>query len=196
MMNTKHNGSSKTTIVSSTSPSPTSSSATASAPSPVLTDDEQARVDFYRTYDVMTGVRIAATLGGFFMLMVLLVLYKSKSKTERALEDPNIVAAVKAEAEEEERQITAALEATAYQVLNPRKSRRSLDTCSSSVSPAWIRNTTRFSSIGGYSSLLEPPIANPLSKMPCSIDEDSPPEERSIYDDLSTFYNRFVIITF
>lgn len=44
---------------------------------------EQERIDFYRTYDVMTGVRIAATLGGFFGLMVILVLYKSKSKTEK-----------------------------------------------------------------------------------------------------------------
>lgn len=39
--------------------------------------------EYYKTYDVMTGVRIAATLGSFFGLMVLLVLYKSKSKTEK-----------------------------------------------------------------------------------------------------------------
>lgn len=36
--------------------------------------------EYYKTYDVMTGVRIAATLGSFFGLMVLLILYKSKSK--------------------------------------------------------------------------------------------------------------------
>lgn len=41
--------------------------------------------EYYKTYDVMTGVRIAATLGSFFGLMVLLVLYKSKSKVLRKL---------------------------------------------------------------------------------------------------------------
>lgn len=45
----------------------------------------------------MTGVRIAATLGGFFALMVILVVYKSKSKTEKALEDPKLAAAAVAE---------------------------------------------------------------------------------------------------
>lgn len=143
---------------------------------------EQERIDYYKTYDVMTGIRIAATLGGFFALMVLLVLYKSKSKTEKALEDPNLAAAAVAEAEEEERQIAAALEATAYEQLNPRRTRRSLD----NTSPAgWIRNTTRFSSVGGYSSLLEPPTRT-HSRLPCSIDEDSPPE----YDDLYSYYNQ------
>lgn len=43
--------------------------------------------EYYKTYDVMTGVRIAATLGSFFGLMVLLVLYKSKSKTEKVIDD-------------------------------------------------------------------------------------------------------------
>lgn len=27
---------------------------------------DRVRIEFYATYDVMTGVRIAATLGGFF----------------------------------------------------------------------------------------------------------------------------------
>lgn len=85
------------------------------------TSTDQVKINFYRTYDVMTGVRIAATLGGFFVLMVILVVYKSKSKTERALRDPDIAAAATAEAEEEERQISA-LEATVYQTLNTRKS--------------------------------------------------------------------------
>lgn len=148
---------------------------------------ELNKINYYKTYDVMTGIRIAATLGGFFALMVLLVLYKSKSKTEKALEDPNLQAAAVAEAEEEERQIAAALEATAYQQLNPRKTRRSLD---NSCSPAgWVRSTTRFSSVGGYSSLLEPPTRT-HSKLPCSIDEDSPPEDKSLHDDLSAYYNR------
>ncbi|XP_063923252.1 uncharacterized protein LOC135137501 [Zophobas morio] len=142
-------------------------------------------MEFYKTYDVMTGVRIAATLGGFFGLMVLLVLYKSKSKTEKALEDPDFTAAAVAEVEEEERQLAAVLEATAYQQLNPRKGRRSLDT--SSIPPGWIKTTTRFSSVGGYSSLMEPPTRT-HSRLPCFIDEDSPPEEdRSLYDDV--YYN-------
>lgn len=47
---------------------------------------EQMRMEFYATYDVMTGVRIAATLGGFFGLMVFLVIYKSRSRsTTKAL---------------------------------------------------------------------------------------------------------------
>lgn len=43
-------------------------------------------MEFYATYDVMTGVRIAATLGGFFGLMVFLVIYKSRTRsTAKAL---------------------------------------------------------------------------------------------------------------
>ncbi|XP_047122264.1 uncharacterized protein LOC124805739 [Schistocerca piceifrons] len=41
---------------------------------------EVARAEFYGTYDPMTGIRIAGTLGGFFSLMVLLVVYKSRCK--------------------------------------------------------------------------------------------------------------------
>lgn len=29
---------------------------------------DRVRIEFYATYDVMTGVRIAATLGGFFCI--------------------------------------------------------------------------------------------------------------------------------
>lgn len=90
-------------------------------PTTNCTAEEQVKINFYRTYDVMTGVRIAATLGGFFVLMVILVVYKSKSKTERALKDPTLTAAATAEVEEEERQMSA-LEATVYQTLNTRKS--------------------------------------------------------------------------
>ena len=43
------------------------------------------RAEFFATYDVMTGVRIAATLGGFFFLMVFLIVYKSRSHSVRAL---------------------------------------------------------------------------------------------------------------
>lgn len=42
-------------------------------------------MEFYATYDVMTGVRIAATLGGFFGLMVFLVIYKSRSHSSHPL---------------------------------------------------------------------------------------------------------------
>ncbi|KAJ8954107.1 hypothetical protein NQ314_007157 [Rhamnusium bicolor] len=106
--------------------------------------------------------------------------------TEKAMEDPNFTAAAVAEVEEEERQLQLVLEATAYQQLNPRRSRRSLDT--SSMPPGWSKNSTRFSSVGGYSSLLEPPT-RPHSRLPCFIDEDSPPEDAgSLYEDV--YYNR------
>ncbi|XP_060531130.1 uncharacterized protein LOC132704856 [Cylas formicarius] len=149
---------------------------------PVSTYDPR---EYYKTYDVMTGIRIAATLGSFFGLMVLLVLYKSKSKTEKALEDPNFTAAAVAEVEEEERQIQLAMEDIVYQQLNPRRSsRRSLETSSA---PHGFSRSSRFSSIGGYSSLLEPPI-RVSPRLPCFIDEDSPPEDgTSIYDEV--YYN-------
>lgn len=41
---------------------------------------ERIRAEFFSTYDVMTGVRIATTLGGFFGLMVFLVIYKSRGE--------------------------------------------------------------------------------------------------------------------
>lgn len=46
---------------------------------------ERIRVEFFATYDVMTGVRIAATLGGFFGLMVFLVVYKSRGETHETM---------------------------------------------------------------------------------------------------------------
>lgn len=73
------------------------STTTLQPPSPTLSPKEIMRNNFYKTYDAMTGVRIAATLGGFFALMVILVVYKSKSKTEKALEDPKLAAAAVAE---------------------------------------------------------------------------------------------------
>lgn len=42
-------------------------------------------MEFYATYDVMTGVRIAATLGGFFGLMVFLVVYKSRGESQETI---------------------------------------------------------------------------------------------------------------
>lgn len=51
----------------------------------VAAERERARIEFYAAYDVMTGVRIAATLGGFFGLMVFLVIYKSRSHSSSSL---------------------------------------------------------------------------------------------------------------
>lgn len=48
-------------------------------------DRLRMREEFYATYDVMTGIRIAATLGGFFFLMVFLIVYKSRSHSIKAL---------------------------------------------------------------------------------------------------------------
>uniref|UniRef100_T1HNF2 Uncharacterized protein n=1 Tax=Rhodnius prolixus TaxID=13249 RepID=T1HNF2_RHOPR len=53
----------------------------------------------------MTGVRIAATLGGFFSLMVLLVVYKSKCKS-RSVSEEDLAAVAAAVVEEEERKET------------------------------------------------------------------------------------------
>lgn len=115
---------------------------------------DRVRIEFYATYDVMTGVRIAATLGGFFALMVFLIVYKSRSKSVKALNDPKLVELAEAvvaeeQAVEEERQLTAALE----EALSERaRSRPSL-----SEEPPWPR-TARFASYGGgYGSLLTPP---------------------------------------
>uniref|UniRef100_A0A1E1W4H5 Uncharacterized protein n=1 Tax=Pectinophora gossypiella TaxID=13191 RepID=A0A1E1W4H5_PECGO len=117
-------------------------------------DRDRVRIEFYATYDVMTGVRIAATLGGFFALMVFLIVYKSRSKSVKALNDPKIVELAEAvvaeeEAVEEERQLTAALE----EALSERaRSRPSIG-----EEPPWPR-TARFMSYGGgYGSLLAPP---------------------------------------
>lgn len=155
-----------------------------STPPPTTTPDPKL---YYESYDVMTGVRIAATLGGFFGLMVILVLYKSKSKTEKALEDPDFTAAAVAEVEKEERQLQAVLEATAYQQLNPKRIRRSLDAASPYNAKAHHHNM-RFSSIGGYSTLMEPPTRT-HSRLPCLEDQDMfcEDEDKSFYNDV--YYN-------
>lgn len=46
---------------------------------------ERIRAEFFATYDVMTGVRIAATLGGFFGLMVFLIVWKSRSSSNETM---------------------------------------------------------------------------------------------------------------
>lgn len=47
-------------------------------------------MEFFAKYDVMTGIRIAATLGGFFIFMVFLVVYKSRSKSSKALKEMQV----------------------------------------------------------------------------------------------------------
>lgn len=84
-------------LMASQSTESTLTTSTIGTTSATVSDKELIKINFYRTYDVMTGIRIAATLGGFFVLMVLLVVYKSKSKTEKALEDPALAAAAVAE---------------------------------------------------------------------------------------------------
>lgn len=49
---------------------------------------EQIREEYYRTYEPLTGVRIAATLGGFFGFICLMVLYKTKCKPQRDYKPP------------------------------------------------------------------------------------------------------------
>ncbi|XP_060849606.1 uncharacterized protein LOC132928758 [Rhopalosiphum padi] len=69
--------------------------------SDIMIKRQMIRAEFYNTYDVMTGIRIASTLGGFFLMMVLLVLYKSKCKT-RSLSDQHLEAVIKAAVDQEE----------------------------------------------------------------------------------------------
>lgn len=109
----------------------------------------------------MTGVRIAATLGGFFSLMVLLVVYKSKCKS-KSLSDEHLNAAAAAVAIQDEEQQLAAAAACIYSrtlcASSVRGPRRSLGNMSA---PAVViaRGARRFSSIGGYSAL-EPPSSS------------------------------------
>lgn len=91
-----------------------------------LTEAENAaerariRAEFFATYDVMTGVRIAATLGGFFGLMVFLIVWKSRSssnETLKVLKDPKMAAvAAVCMQEEEERELQEAIVATGMSI--------------------------------------------------------------------------------
>ncbi|XP_012280069.1 uncharacterized protein LOC105699547 [Orussus abietinus] len=142
----------------------TPTSSTAPEATPTLSEREQLKIEFYKTYDVMTGVRIAATLGGFFGIMVLLVVYKSRCKANKQLDDPRLTAAAEAavaEAEAEERALAAALEAIARMPPRPaRGPRRSLCVeVNQSHSPVVA---PRFASVGGgYDALLTPPTRQP-----------------------------------
>lgn len=136
-------------------------------------------MEFYATYDVMTGVRIAATLGGFFGLMVFLVIYKSRSRsTTKALkvggvvqprrssstqltlsptQDPTIAAVAAAVIqEEEERELQEAIEATAFSLLQeelhinfPGLKRDRLMSLGNVSAPPMLNRPHRFSSVGG-----------------------------------------------
>ncbi|KAH8413527.1 hypothetical protein KR009_011995 [Drosophila setifemur] len=168
-------------------PAPTPAHVTATPYMPLLppgernlTDAENAaerariREEFFATYDVMTGVRIAATLGGFFGLMVFLIVWKSRSssnETMKVLKDPKMAAvAAVCMQEEEEREIHDAIVATGmsiypdeYDALVYRRQRMlSLGNVSA---PPLLNRGYRCGSVGGvgvgvpvgYSYLLEPP---------------------------------------
>uniref|UniRef100_A0A1B0EWS5 Uncharacterized protein n=1 Tax=Lutzomyia longipalpis TaxID=7200 RepID=A0A1B0EWS5_LUTLO len=132
------------------------------SPQSLAAERERIRMEFYATYDVMTGVRIAATLGGFFGLMVILVMYKSRSHSNSALKDPNIAAVAAAVVqEEEERELQEVLEASGLTLYSDDfrydfQRRRLLSLGNVSAPPALHRGA-RFSSFGGYSSLVDPP---------------------------------------
>ncbi|KAI5738246.1 hypothetical protein M8J77_004541 [Diaphorina citri] len=125
---------------------------------PTLSERERIRIEFYKTYDVMTGVRIAATLGGFFGLMVILVVYKSKCKS-RSLSDEHLEAAITAAVtEEEEMDTLAALNSGNFSMFGG--PRRSLGNMSA---PAY----TRFSSFAGsYSGMVNAPRARGRVSLP------------------------------
>ncbi|XP_036329063.1 uncharacterized protein LOC118741259 isoform X1 [Rhagoletis pomonella] len=132
--------------------------------------------EFYATYDVMTGVRIAATLSGFFGFLVFLIVWKSRSssnETMKVLKDPKMAAvAAVCMQEEEEREIQEAMVATGmsiypdeYDAIIYRRQR--LLSLGNVSAPPMLNRGYRFSSVdipayetiggGGYSSLLEPP---------------------------------------
>lgn len=96
------------------------------------------------TISFSVQVRIAATLGGFFGLMVLLVVYKSKCKS-RSLSDEHLEAAVAAAVIEEEEELAL----NALSLYGPRRSLGNMS--------APIGIYPRFSSLGGY-GLLNPPV--------------------------------------
>ena len=43
---------------------------------------EQIRIDYYNTYDPMVGMRIALTLSGLFIIMLLMIFLKGRSEAE------------------------------------------------------------------------------------------------------------------
>lgn len=129
---------------------------------------ERIRMEFYATYDVMTGLRIAGTLAAFFGLMVMLVMYKSR----RRVKDP-VIQAVAAEMvqEEEDRELQEAFDtleaAGIYPELDtlPYRERRLLSLGNISAPPT-LSYSQRFSSVGGGScSLWDPPSRLPQTSV-------------------------------
>nr|XP_018899621.1 PREDICTED: uncharacterized protein LOC109032113 [Bemisia tabaci] len=118
----------------------------------VLSERELIRLEFYRTYDVMTGVRIAATLGGFFGLMVLLVLYKSRCKG-RSESDEHLEAAITAVVEDEKVEddddVMAALTMSGVNFYGPRRSLGNMS------APPYMR----FASFAGGTAMMQPPTS-------------------------------------
>lgn len=68
-----------------------------SNPNPLICEFKFSNLFFFFCFQI----RIASTLGGFFLMMVLLVLYKSKCKT-RSLSDQHLEAVIKAAVDQEE----------------------------------------------------------------------------------------------
>lgn len=77
-------GSNATGTTTTTTPPPTAPtppvapSASIPKAKPTLSERELIKIEFYKTYDPMVGIRIAATLSGFFGLMVIMVIYKNR----------------------------------------------------------------------------------------------------------------------
>lgn len=84
-------------------------------------------------------------------MMILLVLYKNYCKPSKTLSEEQLNAAVTAAAEEEDRALQAALEATSFYT-SLEKRRQSLENASQ------ILLSPRFSSVGGGYSHLTPPL--------------------------------------
>ncbi|XP_043471985.1 uncharacterized protein LOC122504799 isoform X1 [Leptopilina heterotoma] len=174
-------GSNATGTTTTTTPPPTAPTPpvdpSASIPNakPTLSERDLIKIEFYKTYDPMVGIRIAATLGSFFGLMVIMVIYKSRSKKNRQLNDPRLTAAAEAavaEAEAEEA-LAAALEAR----LN--HGRRSL--CPEQLD-RFPLSSPRFSSIGGgYDAFVMPPLRRQRRRR-CSR---SPPEDQRRYSSVT-----------
>lgn len=88
---------------------------------------------------------------GFFSMMILLVLYKNYCKPSKSLSEEQLNAAVTAAAEEEDRALQAALEATSFYT-SLGKQNSSLDNSNQ------VLLSPRFSSVGGGYSYMTPPL--------------------------------------
>ncbi|XP_033218435.1 uncharacterized protein LOC117173897 [Belonocnema kinseyi] len=169
----------KTTTPPPTTPTP-SVEPVASIPEakPTLSQKELEKIEFYKTYDPMVGIRIAGTLSAFFGLMVFMVVYKSRSKTNRQLNDPRLTAAAEAavaEADAEEEALAAAMEAKLAH------GRRSL--CPEL--DRYPMSSSRFSSSdGGYDAFKMPPVRR-QRRQRGQRGPKSPPEDQRRYSSVT-----------